>query len=71
MLIMYTDGITEAQNLQAEFFDDHRLLAVARDSLSGSALAIQEAVLTAVTKFSDVGAQCDDETLVIIKRQEE
>jgi sigma-B regulation protein RsbU (phosphoserine phosphatase) len=68
-LIMYTDGITEAQNLQDEFFGDNRLLATTQYNLSASALAIQNAVLAAVDRFSDAGAQCDDETLLIIKRQ--
>jgi serine phosphatase RsbU (regulator of sigma subunit) len=68
-LIMYTDGVTEAQNLQDEFFGDHRLLEASQNNLSASVLAIQDAVMAAVDQFSDEGAQCDDETLVIIKRQ--
>jgi sigma-B regulation protein RsbU (phosphoserine phosphatase) len=68
-LIMYTDGITEAENVQDGFFGDYRLLAATQHNLNGSALAIQDAILSAVDQFSDSGAQCDDETLVIIKRQ--
>ena len=68
-LIMYTDGVTEAQNRQDEFFGDQRFLTVTQDNLSASVLSIQDAVLAAVDRFSDVGAQCDDETLVIVKRQ--
>jgi sigma-B regulation protein RsbU (phosphoserine phosphatase) len=66
---MYTDGVTEAQNLQGDFFGDQRLLTAAQDNLSASVLIIQDAVLAAVDRFSDGGAPCDDETLVIIKRQ--
>ena len=68
-LIMYTDGVTEAQNLRDEFFGDQRFLTVTQDNLSASVLSIQDAVLAAVDRFSDAGAHCDDETLVIIKRQ--
>jgi serine phosphatase RsbU (regulator of sigma subunit) len=68
-LIMYTDGVTEAQNLQDDFFGDRRLLAAAQDNLSASALVIQDTVLAAVDDFSDVQAPCDDESLVIVKRQ--
>ncbi|UCC52358.1 MAG: serine/threonine-protein phosphatase, partial [Anaerolineaceae bacterium] len=67
-LIMYTDGVTEAQNLQNDFFGDHRLLAATQDNLSAPVLAIQDAVLAAVDRFSDAGAPCDDQTLVIVKR---
>ncbi|UCC53194.1 MAG: SpoIIE family protein phosphatase, partial [Anaerolineaceae bacterium] len=64
-----TDGVTEAQNLQDDFFGDRRLLAAAQDNLSASALVIQDTVLAAVDDFSDVQAPCDDESLVIVKRQ--
>ena len=68
-LLMYTDGVTEAQNLQDEFFGDYRLIEATQNNLSASASTIQDAVLAAVERFSDTGAQCDDETLVIVKRQ--
>jgi serine phosphatase RsbU (regulator of sigma subunit) len=68
-LIMYTDGVTEAENVQDGFFGDYRLLAAAQHNLSAPALTIQDAILSAVDQFSDTGAQCDDETVVIIKRQ--
>ena len=66
---MYTDGVTEAHNLQNEFFGAQRLLTVAQENLSSSVLAIQDAILAAVDRFSVIGAYSDDETLVIIKRQ--
>ena len=68
-LLMYTDGITEAQNLQDEFFGENRLVEASQNNLNTTVLAIQDAVMDAVAQFSDPGAQCDDETLVIIKRQ--
>ncbi len=68
-LILYTDGVTEAQNPRDEFFGDQRLLAVTEENLSAPVAAIQDAVLAAVDHFSAPGAHCDDETLVIIKRQ--
>ena len=70
VLVMYTDGVTEAQNLQDEFFGDHRLIEASQENLGGSVLAIQDALMAAVNQFSVAGGQCDDETLVIIKRQQ-
>jgi serine phosphatase RsbU (regulator of sigma subunit) len=67
-LVMYTDGVTEAQNRQDEFFGDQRLLAVTERNLNASASAIQDAVLEAVEQFSVAGTHYDDETLMIIKR---
>ncbi len=68
-LVMYTDGVTEAQNLQQELFGDRRLLEISQDYVNGSVSAMKDAVLEAVERFSDEAAPCDDETLLIIKRQ--
>ena len=68
-LVMYTDGLTEAQNQHDEFFGDQRLLQVAQENLTASASSIQDAVLAAVNRFSPAGTHCDDETILIIKRQ--
>ncbi len=73
-LVLYTDGVTEAQNPQDEFFGDQRLLAVSERNLHAPAAAIQDAILAAVEQFSTAGEDADrprgdDETLVIIKRQ--
>jgi len=68
-LIMYTDGVTEAQNQKGELFGDYRLIKATQDNFSATAAAIQDAVLATVDQFSDTDAQCDDETLVIVKRQ--
>jgi sigma-B regulation protein RsbU (phosphoserine phosphatase) len=74
-LVLYTDGVTEAQNALDEFFGDQRLLAVSERNLHAPAAAIQDAILAAVEQFSTAGEDADrprddDETLVIIKRQE-
>jgi serine phosphatase RsbU (regulator of sigma subunit) len=77
-LVMYTDGITEAQNPRDEFFGDQRLLAAAEKNLHAAAAAIQDGILAAVEQFSAAGASAesaiglprgDDETLMIIKRE--
>jgi serine phosphatase RsbU (regulator of sigma subunit) len=68
-LLMYTDGLTEAQNEQAEFFGEQRLLQVTQRNLSAPAPVIQESVMAAVGRFSSAAAYCDDETLVVVKRE--
>jgi len=69
-LVLYTDGVTEAQNQQELFFEEERLLAVAQANLGRSAQAMQEALLTAVHEF--VGdaphALRDDITLMVVAR---
>ena len=68
-LIFYTDGVTEAQNLQGTFFSEQRLVRAIQDNIDSPAQLIQDAILAAVDQFSAETAPCDDVTLVILKRE--
>ena len=74
VLFLYTDGITEAQNLHSEFFGRDRLLELLRTNVSVSrphkhaALHIQEAILAAVRQFMGTAPQYDDMTVVVLAR---
>jgi NarL family two-component system response regulator LiaR len=70
MLILYTDGMTEAQDQQKGYFGQERLLEVARANLGRPAQAVQEALITAVHDFAgDVpNAWRDDVTVMVIVR---
>lgn len=66
MLILYTDGVTEAQNERGELFGERRfeeLLA----GLSGDADGIADAVVSAVASFQGGAPISDDFTLVIMR----
>jgi sigma-B regulation protein RsbU (phosphoserine phosphatase) len=64
---MYTDGVTEAQNLQGEFFGRQRLRQVVAKHHADSCQALQEAVQSAVAAFTESAPQADDITLVVIE----
>jgi serine phosphatase RsbU (regulator of sigma subunit) len=66
-LLLYTDGVTEAQNEAQEFFTEARLLQAAR--AEETAEGVQTAVLTAVTQFSGQAPQFDDITLLTLLRR--
>jgi len=68
VLIMYTDGLTEAQNEQELFFSEERVEKTAQANLGRSAQEIQEAMLEEVHGFVGDAPQSDDLTLVILKR---
>jgi HAMP domain-containing protein len=76
ILILYTDGITEARVPEEEkvigdkLFGEDRLIQVIKDSASLSAREIQSAILQAVSNHTKNTPQGDDITLVIIKRRE-
>jgi serine phosphatase RsbU (regulator of sigma subunit) len=68
ILVLYTDGITEAQNANRELFDIERLLEAARSSREHTALAVQDAILAAVDRFVGDAAQFDDLTVMTLVR---
>ena len=65
MLLLSTDGITEAENAQVEEFGDERLLQAAR-ARDGSAIEIQRAIMQQVTAFCG-GNFRDDATLLVLR----
>jgi HAMP domain-containing protein len=75
VLVLYTDGITEARTpdeeaVQEKLFGEDRLAHVIKESASLSAREIQSAILQAVSIHTKNTPQGDDITLVIIKRRE-
>ncbi len=68
ILVLYTDGVSEAQNANGEFFDTARLLDAARNYREHTALAVQDALLAAVDRFVGDAAQFDDLTVMVLVR---
>lgn len=69
MLAIYSDGITDAQNTNEEFFGEERLRSILADSLGRSAREVQQAVLSAVRAFVGDAPPFDDITLMILVRK--
>ena len=74
VLVLYTDGITEAINRDYVEFGRDRLVATVRDLLAerpeAPAAEIKTAITEAVRTFAGPMIQVDDMTLLIIKRVE-
>jgi len=68
LLILYTDGISEAVNIDLELFGQARLLETVAAASSGSPQEVIEAILAAVQRFTGEAPQADDFTLVVVKR---
>jgi sigma-B regulation protein RsbU (phosphoserine phosphatase) len=80
-LVLYTDGITDAQNGHGEFFGEERLLEVVRANADtptdqGSladqgpqAQEIEQAVKTEIRGYVGDAPQYDDITLVVVVRE--
>jgi len=67
-LILYTDGIPEAQNADEEFFRMENLELVIKENLGQSAEGLQRSILDAVYQFLGETPPQDDITLMVLKR---
>jgi len=67
-LILYTDGVPDAQNSEGEFFKERRLIDVAQKWIGFSAQELQKAILEEVENFVGAAPQFDDITLLVLMR---
>lgn len=65
LLLLFSDGITEAQNDHGEPFGEARVIDVVRAACDQPAGRIVDAVFAAVDAFS--GVRSDDQTVVVLK----
>jgi serine phosphatase RsbU (regulator of sigma subunit) len=68
-LVLYTDGVNEAQNEQGECFGEQRLFEAIRSG-GGGAHALRERILQAVADFSAGSPPSDDITLLLVHRKQ-
>ncbi|MBC8275779.1 MAG: SpoIIE family protein phosphatase [Chloroflexi bacterium] len=67
VVVLYTDGVTEAINNEEEQFGQSRLLAIAEQFRSLSASDILQRIQQEVFEFSSGQPQFDDFTLMVLK----
>src|SRR5580704_4069220 len=68
MLVLYSDGVTEATNLNCDEFGEQRLIDALIAHRTEPATAIVEAVTRALAEFTAGAPQADDITLVVGRR---
>jgi serine phosphatase RsbU (regulator of sigma subunit) len=66
-IVIYSDGLTEAESADGTFFDTERLRICLRDNASRDAAGLHAALLVAVDRFTDGGAVRDDITSLVIE----
>src|SRR5262249_15242936 len=69
VLVIYSDGVSEAVSPTGEEFGPPRLYEAVSRTLDASAAGIRDRIESALTKFSQGTPAADDITLVIVKRQ--
>lgn len=66
--VLYSDGITEAEDIDGNEFGNERLEALLEEHIGCSASLIRDQIADAVDAFVDEAPQKDDETIVIVRR---
>ena len=68
MIVLYSDGVTEATNSNFDEFGEDRFIEVLKKYRKDPATAIVQAVTKALTEFAAGAPQADDITLLVAKR---
>ncbi|MEI9971548.1 MAG: PP2C family protein-serine/threonine phosphatase [Ignavibacteriota bacterium] len=66
-VVIYSDGVTEAQNQNSEFFGRKRLNEILTKHAGESCAAIHDAIQEGVATFTEGAPQSDDITVVVLE----
>jgi sigma-B regulation protein RsbU (phosphoserine phosphatase) len=69
IMLLYSDGITEAVNKDVEMFGEQRLADVVTANRGDGAEQLVEKIIAAVRQYSGETSQMDDMTAVVMKRE--
>ena len=68
ILVVYSDGLTDAENQQEEMFGKERLLRVIHQEAPSGSQALERRFLKAIEEFTQGMPQTDDITFVVVER---
>lgn len=68
-LVIYSDGVSEANNLKGDEFGMERLEEVIKQNIKSSASGLRDKIESALSAFTQTAPANDDITLVIVKRK--
>ncbi len=68
ILVVYSDGLTEAQNQEEEMFGEERLLQIIQEVAPAGSSALERKILKAVEEFTQGMPQTDDITFLVVER---
>ena len=66
-LVIYTDGVTEAEDSSGVFFGKQRLWELVEAHAGESCAQVHDAIQSAVAAFTEGAPQWDDITLVVLE----
>jgi sigma-B regulation protein RsbU (phosphoserine phosphatase) len=70
LLVVYSDGITEAMDSNEREFGEERLISLIKENKNLASSELIDMIINTVNDYAGNAEQMDDMTLVIIKREE-
>jgi hypothetical protein len=67
VLVVYSDGVSDAGNHRDEMFGEQRLLELIRRDAPGGCEVLERGILTAIDEFTHATPQTDDITFVLVE----
>jgi serine phosphatase RsbU (regulator of sigma subunit) len=68
ILVVYSDGLIDAQNHQDEFFGEERLRRIIHQEAPAGSQALEKQLLTAIEEFTHGTPQTDDITFLVVEK---
>jgi serine phosphatase RsbU (regulator of sigma subunit) len=68
VLLVYSDGLTDAQDHQEQMFGEERVIEIIHRAAPAGGGALEQELLEALQKFTDTAVQLDDITFVVVER---
>jgi sigma-B regulation protein RsbU (phosphoserine phosphatase) len=68
VLVIYSDGLTDAQDRREEMFGEQRLLDIIRQEAPLGSPALEQKFLKAIEEFTQGMPQTDDITFVLVEK---
>ena len=68
VLVVYSDGLPEAQNPSGEMFGEERLLSIIRQEAPSGSEALERKLLKSIEEFTQGTPQTDDITSVVVEK---
>ena len=71
ILVVYSDGVTEAQDPKGEMFGEERLIQLIKNEAPSGGEALEKGILQSIEEFTRGVAQTDDITFLLVERDAE
>jgi len=68
LLIVYSDGLTDAENPQEEMFGEERLLEIIQREAPAGSRAVEQRILKGIADFTQSTPQTDDITFMVVEK---